>query len=558
VTNPPATTEPTSEPVTAPPPPTGRWSWRHVAAAAVAGVALVVAVIAVVLALAGSGTPGPATGAATIVPADALAYLNVSLDQGRSAVRQALSVTGRFPDSPLAAGAVLTRLDAILSGGRSSVDFATQVRPWLGNEAALALLNTPTATAGSLIALAVKDPARARSFLGTSGATPHGSYRGTALETYPTGAELAFVHGFLVLGQDASVRSAIDVAAKATPSLAGSSVYQKAAAGEPSGRVADAYASLAGVRRLLAPQNGLVGALGNLLYQPALEGVAVAVSPTTGGARIQIHSVLDPTLEKLSPPATPAFTPTLQNVMPTGSILMLDVTRLDRIAPHVLSAGATAGLAGGLGPLLSRLGAALGAEGINVANIVSIFDRETAVSIVPSGTTPTLVIVARTPNQSKTAAELASLEVPLAQLFKAAGTSFGSGKEALFNDRQVGGVTAHQLALANGFQLDYAVVNGLVVISTSLQGIAAVVQRTHALGSAPAFRSVLGARPPQVSSLVYLDIGQLLALGKQTGLTSSARFSLLQGDADKVQAVGLTSTHAQDQSTSVLTVHILG
>ena len=168
------------------------------------------------------------------------------------------------------------------------------------------------------------------------------------------------------------------------------------------------------------------------------------------------------------------------------------------------------------------------------------------------------MIVARTPNQSKTAAELASLEVPLAQLFKAAGTSFGSGKEALFNDRQVGGVTAHQLALANGFQLDYAVVNGLVVISTSLQGIAAVVQRTHALGSAPAFQSVLGARPPQVSSLVYLDIGQLLTLGEQTGLTSSASFSLLQGDADKVQAVGLTSTHAQDQSTSVLTVRILG
>ena len=121
----------------------------------------------------------------------------------------------------------------------------------------------------------------------------------------------------------------------------------------------DAYASLAGVRRLLAPQGGLVGALGNLLYQPALQGVAVAVSPTAGGARIQVHSVLDPTLEKLSPPATAAFTPTLQNVMPAGSILMLDVTGLDRIAPRVLNAGATAGVAGGLGPLLSRLGAAL-------------------------------------------------------------------------------------------------------------------------------------------------------------------------------------------------------
>lgn len=538
-------------------PPAGRNpSLRHIVAAALAGVALVIAVIAVVLALAGSGTPGPATGAAAIVPSDALAYVNVSLDGSRSPVRQALAVTGRFPDDPLATGAVLTRLDAILSGGRPSVDFSTEVKPWLGNEAGVALLNTPTATAGSLIVLAVSDRARAQSFLRRSGARPHGSYRGTALETYPTGAEFAFVHGFLVLGQDASVRSAIDVAGQATPSLSSSAVYRKAAASEPSGRVLDAYVSTAGVRRLLSPQGGLVGAVGNLLYQPALQGVAFAVSPTAGGARIQIHSVLDPSLEKLSPPATGAFTPTLQSVIPTGSLMMLDVTGLDRLAPRVLSAGASAGVAGGVGPLLSRLGGALRSEGVNVSDIVSIFRHETAVAIGPSARTPTLVIVARTPDQNKTAAELASLEVPLAQLFKAPGTNFGSGKETLFNDRQVGGTTAHQLALANGLQLDYAVTHGLVIISTGLQGIAAVVQRTHALGSDPAFQAVLGSRPAAVTSLVYLDIARLLSLGEQTGLANSARFRMFQGDLDRVQAVGLTSTHGPDESTSQLTVRV--
>jgi hypothetical protein len=531
---------------------------RRPLALAAAGVALLVAVaVIVVLVVGSSGTPGPATGAAAVVPSDALAYVNVSLDRGRGPVRQALAVAGRFPDYPLAAGAVLTRLDAILSGGRPSVDFATQVRPWLGNEAALALLNTPTATAGSLIVLAVSSQRQARAFLRSSGATPSGSYRGTTLLRYQSGAEVAFVNGFLVLGQDASVRAAIDVGAKATPSLASSAVYRKASIGEPSGRVLDGYASLAGVRRLLAPQGGLVGALGNLLYQPALEGVAMAVSPTSGGARIQVHSVLDPTLENLSPPSTGPFTPTLQSVMPSGATMMLDVTALDRIAPHVLNAGASAGVAGGLGPLLSRLGGALRSEGINVSDLVSIFHNETAVGIVPQARAPALVIVARTPNQSKTAAELASLEVPLAQLFKAPGTNFGSGKEALFNDRQVGGVTAHQLVLANGFELDYAVVHGLVIISTSLQGIGAVVQRSHALGADPAFRSVLASRPSQVTSLVYLDVARLLALGEQTGLTSSAQFRLLQGDLSKVQAVGLTSTRGRDQSTSELTVRIL-
>jgi hypothetical protein len=508
--------------------------------------------------LSGSGTAGPATGAARIVPADALAYVNISLDRHRPAFRQALSVAGRFPDFPLASGAILTRLDAILSGGNGSVEFATQIRPWLGNEAALALLDTATSTAGSLLVLAVTDRDRARDFLRRSGAVAHGAYRGASLLAYSGGAEVAFVRGFLVLGQDASVRAALDVAASARRSLASSSVYQRATTSEPDGRVADAYASLAGVRRLLAAQGGFVGAIGDLLYQPALQGVAVSVSPTAAGARVWIHSVLDPTLARLSPPSTTPFTPSLQTVMPSGAPMMLDVAGLDRLAPHVLNAGASAGLAGGLGPLLSRLGTALRAEGVDVSDLVSIFDAETAVAIVPSGRTPDLLIVARTNDQRRIAAELAQLEVPLAQLFKAPGTNFGSGKQALFNDRQVGGLTAHQLALANGFELDYAVANGLVMISTSLQGIAAMAGRAHALDRDPGFSFVLGHRPDPVTAMVFLNLARLVALGQQTGLAQSSRVRLLQGDLDRVQAVGLTSTRAPGQSTAELAIRVLG
>ena len=447
---------------------------------------------------------------------------------------------------------MISRLGAILGGGQA-VDFSSQIKPWLGDEAALALLNTPTSTAGSLIVLAVKNLARARSFVRSVAGASRGTYRGIALSVYPSGSELAFVRHFLVLGQDASVRAAIDVAAGATPSLRSASVYQRAAATEPAGRVLDAYASLAGVRRVLAPQGGIVGALGDLLYQPALQGVAITLTPTAGGARMEVHSALDQTLTRLSRPATRAFTPTLQNVMPTGSILMLDVNGLDRVAPQVLNAGAAAGVAGGIGPLLSRLGSALAAEGVNVHDIVSIFHGETAVAIVPHAQTPTLVIVARTADQARTRSELAQLQIPLAQLFKPA-----SGSAAIpgFNDRQVGSVTAHELPLANGLQLDYAVSNGVVMISTSLEGIAAVAQRSHPLATDPSFRVALGHRPPTVTSLVYLDFGRLLTLGEQTGLTSSARFKALRSDLEKIQAVGLSSTRAPGESTAQLSIRI--
>jgi hypothetical protein len=513
---------------------------------------LVAAILVIVLA-GGSGAAAPETGAAAIVPSDALAYINVSLDRGRPAVRQALAIGARFPDYPLAYAVVQSRLGTILSGGRS-VDFASQIEPWLGDEAALALLNTPTSTAGSLIVLQSRNAARALAFIRASGAAPHGSYRKTPLYLYASGSELALVRGYLVLGQNASVRAAIDVAAGATPSLQSASVYRRAAASEPAGRVLDAYASVAGVRRLLAPQGGIVGALGDLLYQPALQGVTIAVSPTAGGARIDVDSALDPQLARLSATATAKFTPTLPGVMPAGSILMLDVSGLDRVAPQVLDAGSAAGIGGGLGPLLSRLGAALTAEGVNVDNIVSIFHNETAVAIVPHARTPTLVIVARAPDQAKIRTELAELEIPLAQLFKAPSSDGGAVPQ--FNARQVGGVTAHQLALADGLQVDYSVFDGLLVISTGLKGLAAVAERGHTLARDPSFKFALANRPKRVTSLVYLDFGRLLTLGEQTGLTTSSRFEALRADLQKIAAIGLSSTRSAGQSSAQLSIRI--
>ena len=49
-----------------------------------------------------------------------------------------------------------------------------------------------------------------------------------------------------------------------------------------------------GVRRVLGARGGFIGALGVLLDQPALQGVSVSLSPAPGGARVRVHTVLDP------------------------------------------------------------------------------------------------------------------------------------------------------------------------------------------------------------------------------------------------------------------------
>jgi hypothetical protein len=531
--------------------------------AALAGLVVLIALVVVLVTGSGGAGSGTAASAATrLIPSDALAYVNVQLGRGRPAVDRALRVAGRLPDFPLLDGQILARLSQVLAGGRV-LDTATDVSPWVGDEAAVALLDTTTSTAGSLVLLRVDDQARAERFLHGQGAAPAGRYRGVSLLSYSNGSRLAFRDGWLLVGQDASVRAALDVAAGAAASLGASPVYARAAAGESAHRVLDAYASVDGVRRVLSPQGGALGALGQLLDQPALQGVALSLVPTPTGAQVHIHSALDPTLVGVGASGSgsagvgAAFTPSLAARLPADATLLLDVTGLNRSAPRVLNAGSAAGVAGGLGPLLSRLGTALRSEGVDTQALVSIFSGESAVGIVPAGSSQALVVVARAADPTRVSTELAELEVPLAHLFTPSSNA-GTGTVPTFNDRSVAGITAHQLQLSSGFQLDYAVFRGLVVISTSLDGIAAVAHPAGAtLAASPAFARVLGQRPPQVTSLVYAQLGALLGLGKSTGLTgTSSALGKLAPDLAALGATGLVSTRARDSATTDLTLQI--
>ena len=519
-------------------------------------VTVVLAGVAAIALIGGSGVTPPAEGAAAVVPADALAYVHLSTDSGRPAVRQALELAARLPGFTTLGQSITGRLAAI-AGGSASASWATEIRPWLGREAALAFLNTPTATADSLLVLDVADHARARAFALRSGAVSGGSYRGTQLLRYPAGTELAFVKRYLVVGDDASVRAAIDAGTGATAALSTDAAFRHAQSGAPADRVLEAFASASGVKRLLGAQHGALGALGSLLYSPAMAGVSIAASPSPAGARITVHSVLDPTLARVaaSPPAP--FVPTLERLIPAGSPFVLDLTGLDRSAPRLLGAAAAAGIAGRIAPLLQRLGGALKAEGVNVSSLESIFHGETAIAVAPAANLshpPSLVIVTRTKDQAQTSERLAGLEVPLSELFPPPAS--GSGQVPLFNDRSVAGITAHQLALTPGLELDYAVTGGLVVISTSLDGIAAVVRHEHAIAQEREFSSAMSGNPQRVTSLLFLDFSQLLSLGEQTGLTRGATITALQPDLKRIRAVGLSSTSGEDDSTAELTLQI--
>ena len=216
-----------------------------------------------------------------------------------------------------------------------------------------------------------------------------------------------------------------------------------------------------------------------------MTGTAISVSAVQGGARVQFHSAIEPSVARGEARA-PSFAPTLGGALPAGSSLLLDADGLARAAPRVLSATAAAGIAPRIGGLLHRLGTGLAAEGVDLRQALSLFAGETAVALIPAprvaaadGSGPALVIVARTAHEDLARALLAGLESPLAQLFPTPAN--GPGQAAEWNDVQVAGVSAHQLAIAPGLALDYAVFRGLVVVSTSLRGIAAIAAHRRPL-----------------------------------------------------------------------------
>ena len=117
-------------------------------------------------------------------------------------------------------------------------------------------------------------------------------------------------------------------------------------------------------------------------------------------------------------------------------------------------------------------------------------------------------------------------------------------------------MTVHELGLGAGLQVDYAVFDGLVVVSTSLAAIDQVASRSDSLADEQAYQTALSGRPDQLSSVLFADFSQLLRLGEQTGLTSGARVRELLPDLGKVRAIGMSSTSGESDTTTELRLEI--
>ena len=464
----------------------------------VAGVAgVLVGVVAALLLLGGGDdAPPPAADTAKLVPASALVYVHLSTDADRDATTQALALAQRFPGWAGLRDAAVRQLVAAGRGGAN----AGEIRPFLGDEAALALTDRGMEVAGSLVMLEVTDAAAANRYLEQGqGAVRESDARGVTVRTFGT-LVTAIVDDILVIGQLASVREAIELSTGRGAPLADDPSYRRAMEGMPDDRAADAYVTADGLRRLLAPQGGALGIAGILLDAPGLQATALAASPDGDGMRLRVRRLID---RDAQGKVAEGFDPTLAELMPAGVFAFADLRDLSGVAQRFLS----------LAPRDTEARTLL--EAAQKGGALKFLRGEVGVGLSAGTATSVLTLVARTDDEAGARRALRSLKEPL-----------------------VG-----------------EVVDGRVIVSTSRAGLAAARDPDPALADSEIFRKAVGDSGNDVSSLLFLDFTQLLRLGEQTGLRDNRDYLAVAPDLEKIWAVGVSSTAEEGASTSE--IHLL-
>ena len=443
----------------------------------------------------GGGDAQPSR-AAALAPPDATVF--VLARRGDDAARL-WEIAGGFPS--------LAALERDLLG--PDVDPERDIRPWLGDELALAL-------PGPLLLAAVADRAGAERFR----------------RRLPETTASAFAGAFLAIGPNAAVNAAAARAGGEGESLADTRVYQRA--GDIERAPVELYAPADGLRRLLAEAPALLRAAGAFADSPQFEGVAAGVVPEERGVRIRARILR-------APGAAPAeeFAPALPARVPASAAAFLDLPGADALTA-LLERGGLAATVNAVRTALPEI------AGVDLdRDLLRPLGSEAALTIAAQGATPEITLTARTDDPALTREALARLQRPLTEQLAPGSAGF----RALDGD-------AFTLAATPRLEPSYAVTGNVVVASTHRSGLA---QRTLArlgLAQDPALRAVSDQAGGRVEALAFADLRQLLALGERTGLTLGPGFPATRDDLRQVRAAGAVVRREETDSTAELFLEI--
>jgi hypothetical protein len=291
---------------------------------------------------AGAGASGTQDQAANAVPAGAVFFADANIDSGSPAWAKLEKLGSRFPGWK----GLEAQVQSGLNGQKNGHSFATDIQPWLGNEAGVGVTGlSPRAGAGPkasfVVYVASKDDAKLEDAIVTSGmATQIGSYRGYQLyrDSSSPGREAAVGKGaLLVASDDATLRTSVDTREGTGSRLADAPAFKDAMGKLPAGSLAVAYVDGTSLAQLasLAVASGVASGTTTAGVSPrqatralaqlgAIRSVALSAGAEDTGFRIHAVVLANPGQGSALGLRTGAtFTPSLTALVPGNAYAFL-------------------------------------------------------------------------------------------------------------------------------------------------------------------------------------------------------------------------------------------
>ena len=412
-----------------------------------------------------AGSASGSSGAASLVPANATAYVAINTDLSSSQWKTLNSLVEKFPSKAKLLAMFRTELQ------KQGVYWEQDVKPALGPELDAAAITDAAGKTQPVAFVQPKDEAKLDALL-QKGSGPHPVHEK--------------VGDWTVIAQQQATIDAVKQAQDGK-SLQDNGDFADAMGKLPAETVAKFYVSGAQVGQSLRQSVGAAGAA--LPSTSNLQYVTGAATAQDDGIKVEGTAKVNG-----KAPAAGTFKSELVSEAPAGAFAFISIHGADKSISGLRTNPA----------LQQQLPQVEQALGVTLDQLAALFKNETALYVRQGTPIPEITLVSKVDNTQEAMATIDKLATR-------AGAFAGGGAPTTTT---VDGVTAKELTVGGRFSIYYAAFDGKLVITSAQSGITGLRDNGPRLGDDATFKEATSAAdmPDATSGFVYLNLKDSIPL----------------------------------------------
>jgi len=484
---------------------------------------------------------------ASAVPASALAYIQADVRPGGSLAQSIDAASKRLLGISDPGSKLVAMIDKSMASGSS---YETDVSPWLGQQAAVAVLaGTTRAKAEFAVVLDQTDTAKARaatknsvlfgSRSGPSDTLAHASYRGVSYtEDLTAPIDVGVVGDYVVLASDAAAFDAIVDTYRGAASLAASSGFKQAVSAELAGADGVAYVPLFRLLDALIPAAGTQSSTAAQILQELRARFANAI--LSGSARFDSSgAAIDLAVSGAGSSSSGSSSSGETNpigTLPGGSWLAVGLTNVGPSLGKLFTELGQLGSSGGSGSFTSSLREIQQVTGVNIeGDLQSITTAGLFAKGSNFGTLEAALVLSL--NDPSRAPMIVSQLDRLAALISTSDHAFSVGPLSQTNIQ-----SGFTIQVPNvPFTFDVAAGGGRVVVALGTTSLNDALASSGRLSATSGYSTATADLGSGIQPDAIIDLPAIVALLKNLGAASGATASKALPYLERLGTVALGS-----------------